>query len=529
MRDTTKNLEPTTAELFSQITLARARIYRLFPPTPLEAHAMPGGWRMLLKREDLSPIHSYKWRGAFNFVSARRQEAKERGLAAASAGNHAQGVAVSAARLGLRAHLFMPQSAPRLKVEAVARLGGSTVEIHQRGDCFDDAAKAAQDFAAEQGLLQVPPYDDLLVMAGQGVIGDELMTAAERPDVVFVQIGGGGLAAGAAAAVKTYDPSVQVVGVEAEGQASMKAAFEAGEPTTLRQADIFCDGTAVKRAGALTFPLLRHLLDDLVVVSAREVAAAMETMWRSARALAEPSGALGLAAALRRASDLRGRTAAVILSGANLDFRRLGAIARRAGDPTARQAFYQVTIPERPGSMLAFLKAVTPLGLNISHLMVGCTDAELAFPVFGFDGLPEQFGRLEATLDQRGWLFQDVTSRPDLPFRVAPFQPQLFSRPFAAIFNFPERPGALAEFLERVAPLATISYFNYVHTGEEVGRALAVFSFQSLNDRQAFLTDLQNRGPEFTSLAQDTVRALGLAAPPPLSRTHGETTWPDMR
>jgi threonine dehydratase len=502
-------------ELFRQVMKARTRVYRLHPPTPMESYPMPGGWKMLLKREDLSAIHSYKWRGAFNFLSARLADAKKREVVAASAGNHAQGVAQSAARLGVRAHLFMPKSAARLKVESVSRLGGDMVEIHQEGDTFDHAAMAAWEFSLRTGRLFVPPYDDLLVMAGQGVIGDEMMTSLERPQAVYVQIGGGGLAAGVAAVLKTYDRGIRVIGVEEEGQASMKRAFGRGGPADLENVDIFCDGTAVRRAGDLTYGVLRELLDDLVTVTTEEVAQAMEELWRVARALSEPSGAMGLAAARRDSSRLSGQNVGIILSGANMDFRRLGPIARKAGDPTGKEAFYQVEIPERKGAMLAFMDTiVSPSGLNISHLMVGQYDSDLAYPVIGFNGPPEGFPYLEELLAFAGYKYRDVTGRPDLPFRVAPFQPRLFSLPYAAILHFPERPGALAEFLKRIAKLANISYFNYVHSGEEVGRALAVFSFETKALRNRFLNELRLHGPRLTDLPEDTLHALGLVGTP---------------
>jgi threonine dehydratase len=405
----------------------------------------------------------------------------------------------------------MPKSAPKLKVESVARLGAGLAEIRLEGDNFDDAARAATAFSETEGHLLVPPYDDLLVMAGQGVVGDEIMTSPARPSTVYVQVGGGGLAAGVASVIKTYDPAVKVIGVEAEGQASMTAAFEAGGPVTLPRVDIFCDGTAVKTAGALTYSVLKTLLDGIVTVTAAEVASAMEELWRAARVISEPSGAMGLAAARRDGRANAGRQVGVILSGANLDFRRLGNIARRAGDPSGRQAFYQVELPERPGALLAFLKAIAPAGLNISHLMVGQYGAELAYPVVGFDGDGEGFAYLEELMGFAGYKSQDVTGRPDIPFRVAPYQPGRLRLPFAAILNFPERPGALTEFLGRVAALANISYFNYAHSGEEVGRALAVFSFGSEALRETFLEDLKAKGPETTPLPTDTSHALGLA------------------
>jgi threonine dehydratase len=201
----------------------------------------------------------------------------------------------------------------------------------------------------------------------------------------------------------------------------------------------------------------------------------------------------------------------IIVSGANLDFRRLGDIAARSGDPLGRQAFYRVTLPERGGAMLAFFRTIAPAGLNISHLMVGQNDAELAFPVIGFDGLAGQFERLEETLLGAGYAFENITNRPDLPFRVAPFQPRLFTNPMAGILEFPERPGALREFLERISDLCSISYFNYVHTGEQVGRALAVFSFDDRRNAEKFRSLIRDFGPAFTTLPPETTQALGLA------------------
>ena len=497
-------------ELFSQIMKARTRIYQVQEATPLEKYSMPGGWEMLLKREDLSPIHSYKWRGAFNFMKANEDQARTIGVVAASAGNHAQGVALSAARLGITAHLFMPRAAPKLKVEATAALGGSWVEIHQVGDNFDQAAMAAADFCRAKGSLYVPPYDDLLVMAGQGVLGDELMVGPQRPDVVFVQIGGGGLAAGMATAIKTYAPEVRIIGVEEAGQASMHAAFAAGKPVALEHVDVFCDGTAVKKAGELTYQVLKDLLDGLITVTTGEVSAAIETFWQVGRVLSEPSGALGLAAALKMQEEIRGCKVGIILTGANLDFRQLARIARQTGGGQEVRPYYQVRLEEKPGAMLTLLKLLAPLGLSISYLMVGQNDRQVAYPIMGFDGTRSQVAQLEATLTKEGYHFQNVSDRVDLSFRLAPFQPALFRRPFAAILHFPERAGAITEFLERTAPLGNISYLNYAHTGEQVGRALAVFSFESDQNRRQFLTELDKKGPHYTRLATETIEALGV-------------------
>jgi threonine dehydratase len=251
-------------------------------------------------------------------------------------------------------------------------------------------------------------------------------------------------------------------------------------------------------------------LDDLVTVSTEAVSAAIEELWRVARVLPEPSGAMGLAGARSYGGKLAGLNVGIILSGANLDFRRLSHIAKEIGDPAGRQAYYQVTMPERKGTLLTYLRAINPVGLNISHLMVGQFDLDLAYPIIGFEGDPGQFVQLEDTMNRLGYEFADISGRADLPFRAVPLQPRLFQLPYAAILNFPERPGALTEFLERISPLTNISYFNYVHSGELVGRALAVFSFESEALREKFLDDLKFHGPAVTDLGRDAVEALGL-------------------
>jgi threonine dehydratase len=338
------------------------------------------------------------------------------------------------------------------------------------------------------------------------------MVGPHRPDVLFVQIGGGGMAAGVATALKTYDPDVKIIGVEGEGQACMKAAFEAGEPVTLSHVDVFCDGTAVRRAGALTFDVLRGQLDDLVTVSTREVSSAIQKFWRAARVLAEPSGALGLAAARKMGDKLRGLKAGIILSGANLDFRQLAQISRQAAGAKESKPYYRIRLEERPGTILALLKTVAHLNLNIGYLMCGQNDRNTAYPIFGFDGPRQKAEKLEQALTAAGYDIQNVSDREDLNFRLAPFQPHLFKRPFGAILHFPERAGALMEFLERIADIATISYFNYIHTGEQVGRAMVVISFESDDNRARFLADLEKNGPHFTALALDTMEALGVSA-----------------
>jgi threonine dehydratase len=318
------------ATLFREVMRARTRVYRAAGSTPLEAVPLPDGGSFLLKREDLSPIHSYKWRGAFNKLAVLAEAGQNAPVVTASAGNHAQGVALAASKLHQQATIFMPAPTPALKIKAVRQLAGCEVEVVLTGDTFDEAAQAAADFAHQHAALLIHPFDDLHVIAGQGTIGDEIVNAGVRPDVVYLQIGGGGLAAGVACVLKTLYPEVRIIGVEGEGQASMCAAMQAGKLVPLAQVDRFCDGTAVRQVGQLTFPLCRQLIDEFRTVSNEAVCAAMQYLWEARRIIPEPSGALGVAALLAEASAKRQGGMLAVMTGANMDFVTLTRLPIRA-------------------------------------------------------------------------------------------------------------------------------------------------------------------------------------------------------
>lgn len=315
-----------SGKLHREIQQAKARVYRLARPTPLHTVRHPCGLPFLLKREDLSPIHSYKWRGAMNRLALLASQGC-RNIVCASAGNHSQGVALASRALGMSATIFMPHSAQELKVEQSRKLLGQQGNVILMGGSFDEALRAALLHAAKVKAEFIGPFDDIHVIAGQGTIGLEILQTCRHPGTVYIQIGGGGLAAGVACALKCIDPSIRIVGVEAEHQASMTAAFTAGEPVPLDQVDLFCDGTAVKQAGKLTHQLCRELLDDIVTVSNDDVRNAIKFLWNEQRIVPEPSGALGLAALLREHDPSQIENAIVILSGSNMDFSRLAALA----------------------------------------------------------------------------------------------------------------------------------------------------------------------------------------------------------
>ncbi len=486
--------------LLKLITRARSNVYQVSGPTPLEHYPQPGGGTLLLKREDLSPVHSYKWRGSYNFMASQNPTTLARGVITASAGNHAQGVALAAARLGVRAQITMPTTVARMKAHEVARLGGDAVDIIITGDTFDDARKAADIAAQEHNMLYVHPYDHPLVVAGQGTIGDELLMGSVWPDVVFVQIGGGGFAAGVAALLKNHAPHIEIIGVEGEGQASMHAAIQAGQPITLQQVDVFCDGTAVKRVGDYTFELCKTYIDSYMTVSNDDICAAIQKTWELARTLPEPSGAMGMAAYLKRQEEFKGKNVAVVISGANMDFTRLSWIAGRASIGATLKRCYEISIDERAGSMLKLLTIINDLDLNIEDFLYGKNDAEQALPVFGFKGTTQSLNALEKILEEHHYAYNNVSTREDVAFRIIHAKPDTWQNPLMALIEFAERPGALLEFMEDVAKLSNICYFNYSNSGEVVGRALMGFEFENNDKRHAFLAHMRIEGPPFQEL-----------------------------
>lgn len=478
--------------LFREVFLARQRVYAVGNPTPLERLEVPGvDAEIWLKREDLSPIHAYKWRGAYNRMAVLSDAERQRGVITCSAGNHAQGVALGAAKLGIRARVIMPVSTPRMKQAAVKRHGGEFVEIVLVGDTFDEAKAIAQAEAAESGAVMVHPYDDPIVMGGQGTIADEVVMSGKGPfDVAFLQIGGGGLAAGVGCWLREYYPGIELIGIEGAGQASMAAAVKAGHPVELEDIDIFCDGTAVRQAGDHTFPECARLIDRFETVTNEEVCAAIQTLWETRRCIPEPAGAMGLAGLMKRRREMAGKRVLVLLCGGNMDFGRLAWIARHAGIGAARRRYYRFEIGEESGTMLNLLETVLE-GINIIEFQYGKTHPERAWPVIGFEASPPELDLLDQRLTEFGVEHEDVTSKEDVEFRIIPYDPALFRLPYFICFDFPERAGALHDFLDRVRGLGNLCYFNYVFTGEEVGRALLGIEFDSEEQRSRFQQTLR--------------------------------------
>ena len=467
--------------------MARQQVYHVGKPTPTEQLHLPVvEAEVYVKREDLSPIHSYKWRGAYNRMAKLSPEERERGIVAASAGNHAQGVALAASKLGIPARIYMPVSAPRMKQAAVKRHGQERVEVILHGDSYSDAAKRAFEDVAESKSPFIHPYDDLGTMGGQGTLADEAVMSGHGPfDVAYLQIGGGGMASAVACWLKSYFPGIRIVGVQNAGQASMVEAFAEGGPIELDYVDVFCDGTAVKKAGEKTYALCRELLDDLITVTNEEVCAAIQLMWEATRCIPEPSGAMGVAGLMKQQDQVKGQKALTVLTGSNLDFGQLAWIGRHAGIGGGRRRYMRFEIPERPGGMLYLLD--NALGdVNIIEFQYGKVHPSKSWPVIGFEASPLEMQLLTQRLTEMGVTFEDVTSEADVEFRIIHYEPGLFTHPYFISFEFPERPGALHDFLVTVRGRANLCYFNYTFTGELVGRALMGFEFASEDQRDEF-------------------------------------------
>ncbi|MFU8848726.1 MAG: pyridoxal-phosphate dependent enzyme [Opitutales bacterium] len=496
--------------LKAEILFARRRVYEIGAPTQLEEIQTEEGLSIFVKREDISPIHAYKWRGAYNRMAQLSADELARGVVTASAGNHAQGVALAARKLGTRAIIFMPLSTPRMKQLAVKHHGGDSVDIRLLGDTYDAASAAAHETAQAEALTYIHAYDDLAVMAGQGTLADEIVMSGQGPfDVAFLQVGGGGMAAATAVWLKMHFPGIRIIGVEGEGQASMAAAIQAQQPVALDKLDVFCDGTAVRQVGALTYQVCSQVIDEWMTVSNDEICAAIQFHWERLRCIPEPSGAMGMAAALKRRDSLKGKKVLTILCGGNMDFEQLATVARRAAIGASRRRYLKIRIPEVNRAMFALLNSL-PETVNIVDFQYGKIHPSEAAPVIGFDLDPMQFQTLKQALAERNYPTAEVTSDTDVNFRMIHYDPKLFALPIFITLEFHERPGALTDFLREVSRHANLCYFNYVYSGERVGRALLGFEFDSQQEHDAFTQHLDKAEAcrDYEVVAQDALKRM---------------------
>lgn len=478
-----------------------SRVYDVARETPLDPAPRLSrrlAAEVLLKREDLQPVFSFKLRGAYNRIAQLGEAERARGVIAASAGNHAQGVAYSARHLGLRAVIVMPVTTPEIKVEAVRGLGA---EVVLAGDSYSEAQERCDALAAQSGLHFVHPFDDPLVIAGQGTIGEEILRQSKgRLDAVFVPVGGGGLIAGVAGYLKALMPAVRVVGVEPYEADAMHRSLVAGERVRLERVGLFADGVAVRQVGERAFGIARRCVDEVVRVTTDEICAAIKDVFDDTRGVMEPAGALSVAGLKSWAASGcgAGKRLAAILSGANMNFERLRFVAERAEVGEARETLLGVTIAERPGAFREFCAAIGPrvvtefnyrlAGRDAAHIFVGLRTASRE------DGLA-----LAALLRQRGYPTLDLTgdemAKLHVRYMVGGRSAARAERLYR--FEFPERPGALMEFLDTLGGRFNISLFHYRNHGADFGRVLAAFEVEE-REMPAFLGFLDRLGyPSF--------------------------------
>lgn len=499
--------------LIEEILRARTRVYRVGERTPLQKIDLNGGeFEVYIKREDLSPINAYKWRGAYNAVSIYVQETDCSEVVAASAGNHAQGVALAANRLGIKAKIFMPLSTPMMKQKSVARLGGDHVDIILVGDDYNVASTAAKEYAAERNLQYIHPYDDLYTIAGQATIADEIMLSGKGPfDIAFVQIGGGGMAAGVSSWLKIHSPGMQVIGVEGVDQASMKASLEVGKPVTLPSVDTFCDGTAVTRPGDLPFEICRKYLDSILTVTNAEVSSAIQKLWEAKRVIPEPSGAMGLAGLIKYAEEnpdaVKGKKLLAIVCGANMDFGKLSLIASQSAIGAHRRRYIRFHLNEKRGGLLELLENHFK-GINVSEFLYGKVHDTDAWPVIALEAAPDAMQALFKDLSAAGLSYADVTNDADTRYRIINYNPALFKHPLLLHVHFPERRGALRDFMRQVATIGNVCYFNYAYSGESIGRALMGFEFDRPEDRDTFMKMIESSIVTCRPVEEETARRI---------------------
>ncbi|KFE19278.1 threonine ammonia-lyase, biosynthetic [Vibrio cholerae] len=472
----------TGAEYLRQIL--RSPVYEVANVTPLQT--MPRlsariGNQVQIKREDRQPVHSFKLRGAYNTVSHLTEAQKAAGVIAASAGNHAQGMALSGTKLGIKTTIVMPRTTPDIKVEAVRGFGG---EVLLHGSNFDEAKAEAERLSKEQGYTFVPPFDHPLVIAGQGTIGMEMLQQNGHLDYIFVPVGGGGLAAGVAVLVKQLMPEIQVIAVEPEDSACLKAALDAGKPVVLDQVSMFADGVAVKRIGDETFRLCQQYIDGHVTVSSDEICAAVKDIFEDTRAIAEPSGALALAGLKKFAEQqqLKGKQLGTVLSGANTNFHGLRYVSERCELGEKREGLLAVTIPERKGAFFDFCQIIG--NRAVTEFNYRYNDDQLANIFVGVRlvGGPDELKSIIHELRQSGYPVQDLSDDEMAKLHIRymiggrpskPLTERLYS------FEFPEYPGALLKFLSMLGTHWNISLFNYRNHGADYGRVLCGFELDT--------------------------------------------------
>ncbi|MEG5064349.1 threonine ammonia-lyase, biosynthetic [Microcoleus sp. B3-A4] len=479
------------------VQILTARVYDVAQETALEVAPNLSARlnnKLLLKREDMQSVFSFKLRGAYNKMAQLSPDLLAQGVIAASAGNHAQGVALAARHLGTRAIIVMPVTTPQVKVNAVIARGGEVV-LH--GDAYDDAYAFARQLEAEKGMTFIHPFDDPYVIAGQGTIGMEILRQHQKPiHAIFVAIGGGGLISGIAAYVKRLRPEIKIIGVEPIDSDAMNQSLKAGKRVRLSQVGLFADGVAVREVGEETFRLCQEYVDEIILVDTDDVCAAIKDVFEDTRSILEPAGALAIAGAKAyvEREQIAGETLIAVACGANMNFDRLRFVAERAEFGERREAIFAVTIPEQPGSLRRFCECLgkrnlTEFSYRIAdekeaHIFIGVQIQNRADAV-----------KIAASFEDCGFNTLDLTDdeltklhvRHMVGGRSMLAHHELFYR-----FEFPERPGALMKFVSSMSPNWNISVFHYRNNGADYGRIVVGIQVppDEMKEWQAFLDTL---------------------------------------
>lgn len=491
-----------------------ARVYDVARKTELElapALSQRLGNQILLKREDNQPVFSFKLRGAYNKMAQLSPAALNRGVIAASAGNHAQGVALSAAKMKCKAVIVMPVTTPAVKIDAVKARGGSWIELVLFGESYSDAFDHAQVLEKKRGLTFVHPFDDPDVIAGQGTIAQEILQQHQAPiDAIFVAIGGGGLIAGIGEYVKAVRPETKIIGVQAADSDAMRQSLKAGRRVELKEVGLFSDGTAVKYVGKETFRICKRVVDDIITVDTDEICAAINDVFTDTRSILEPAGALAIAGLKKyvEKKKVKDKTLVAIACGANMNFSRLRFVAERADVGEFREAIFAVTIPEERGSFKRFCQLlgkrnVTEFNYRIAdqakaHIFVGIGTQKSGDSI----DIAKHFAKAGfATID----LTHDELAKSHLRHMVGGHSP-LAQDELLYRFEFPERPGALMRFLTSMAPNWNISLFHYRNHGADYGRILVGIQVPR-NEQKQFQTFLASLGyPHWNESANPAYR-----------------------
>ncbi len=470
-----------------------SNVYDVATVTPLSlAHQLSSrvANNIYLKREDELVIHAFKLRGAYQKISSLSAEQAAKGVVASSAGNHAQGVALSASKLDIESVIVMPLSTPKIKVQSVEQLGGKVV-LH--GDVYDDAYQYAKQLEKEQDLVFIHPYDDIEVMAGQATISKELLEQLPSMDKVFIPVGGGGLIAGMATYIKHYAPNIKIIGVEPEDSPTLYQALKKGKRVVLPEVGRFADGVAVKQIGEQTYPIAKEVVDEVVLVNNDEICAAIKDIYEDMRSIAEPAGALATAGLKKyvEQNNTKDENLVSIVSGANVNFDRLRYISERADLGEHNEAIIAATIPEQPGSFLKFCQLLDNHSITeFNYRYASSKQAHIFVGVALNEGLKEK----ELLIKKLSQSF-DILDMSDNSIAKTHIRYMVGGRSDANNevlyrFEFPERPGALLNFLMSVGDHWNISLFHYRNHGADFGRVLIGLQVDNVNELEQSFDEL---------------------------------------